>query len=814
MPPVATAAAIAVTLAAIVASTSGADSAKDSPAVAATNTDAKIDAKTDSGKKDDAAPAKPPKLGILMNESRALPGYNLINASGKKTYLFDNEGRVVHTWTSEHNSSVAAYLLENGHLFRPAEAEKRKQGFQGPAIGGRIQEFDWDGNLVWDFEYHSDKRLPHHDAIKLPNGNALLICWEWIDDKEAIAMGRREETVKDSHLQPDCLVEIKPTGKTTGEVVWEWRSWDHLIQDRDKTKPNYGNVSEHPELFDVNFIHGEDDQVSKMMTTTAGIAKLKTLGYVGGTPTPTADDKKDAPKDDAAKKDADKKDADKKDASKDGDKKDATVGQASQPVGPTGRNGDKDKIDSGKKDTGKKVADKTNADKSAEKDDQSKPPAKDAAKKDQPRGPRKEADWMHMNAVDYNEDLDQIVVSSPHFSEVFIIDHSTTTEQAKGHTGGRWGKGGDILYRWGNPRAYRNGTKADQRLYFQHNVQWIRKGLHGEGHLLVFNNGSGRKPDEYSSVDEFVPPTDKSGNYIREEGAPFGPEKALWSYSAPNKKDFYSFFISGVERLPNGNTLIDSGSSGTVFEITPEGETIWKFANPLKNPMGPGGPPGGGPPKLVEVFNGFIRDQMGMKEEQRKKLDEIDKDLIGKVERALTPEQRKILAEPIDFDFSKFPLPGEFLSTFKREKLKLTEAQTKEMADIQKDLDAKLDKLLTDDQKHQIEEFKKSPFAPGPGGGPASGGPGGPGPGRGPGGPRVAGGPGGPGAGGGPPGGGPGGRMGNVLFRAVRYPLDYPAFAGKDLKPGKTLIELQEEFDKEKSKADAAAKEKMAADSK
>ncbi len=789
-PQRASTAAVAVVLAVIVGSMAGADAAKDSAPVAVKKVDATIDAKTDSAKKDEAKPAKPPKLGILLNESRALPGYNLINASGKKTYLFDNEGRVVHTWTSEHASSVAAYLLENGHLFRPAEAENRKQGFQGPAVGGRIQEFDWDGNLVWDFEYHSDKRLPHHDAIKLPNGNALLICWEWVDEKEAVAAGRRPETVKDSHLQPDCLVEIKPMGKTTGEVVWEWRVWDHLIQDRDKTKPNYGNISEHPELFDVNFIHGEDDQVSKMMTTTAGIAKLRTLGYVGGTTPPAADDKKDAVG--QVSKPASP-------TGKDGDNKDAAVGQALQPVGPASKVGDK-------KDDGKK-------------DDPKDPKAssKDAAKKDQPRGPRKEADWMHTNAVDYNAELDQIVISSPHFSEIYIIDHSTTTEQAKAHTGGRWGKGGDILYRWGNPRVYRNGTKADQRLFFQHNVQWIRKGLAGEGHLLVFNNGSGRKPDEYSSVDEFVPPTDKDGNYIREEGAPFGPEKALWSYSAPNKKDFYSFFISGAERLPNGDTLIDSGSSGTVFEITPEGETVWKFANPLKNPMG--GPPGGGPPKMVEVFSGFIRDQLGMKEEQRKKLDELDKDLIAKLEKALTPEQRKILAEPIDFDFSKFPAPGEFLSSFKREKLKLTDAQSKELAELQKDIDGKIDKLLTDDQKHQIDDFKKSPFAPGPRGGP--GGPGrGPGSGGGPGpggpGPNGFGGPGRGGPPGGGPGGpgGPGGRMGNVLFRAVRYPLDFPAFKGKDLKPGKTLVELQDELDKEKPKADAAAKVKMAADAK
>lgn len=764
---------IGIAIAAALASTAGADTSPDPAKKVDVKADAKPAAKSDSAtkdastKNDDAPP--PAKLGVLINDSRALPGYNLINASGKKTYLFDNDGRVVHTWTSEHNSSVASYLLENGHLFRPCEAENRKQGFQGPAVCGRIQEFDWDGNLVWDFEYHSDKRLPHHDAIKLPNGNALLICWEWIDENEAIAQGRRPETVKDSHLQPDCLVEIKPTGKTTGEVVWEWRSWDHLIQDRDKTKPNYGNVSDHPELFDVNFIHGEEDQVSKLMATKDGQDKLKTLGYIGTSPPPGGD---------------------KKPADKDGDKRDAT-------------NKDADKKDPDKKDGDKKDADKKDGDK------------KDAPKPAQPRGPRKEADWMHMNAVDYNADLDQIVVSSPHFSEIFIIDHSTTTAEAKGHKGGRRGKGGDILYRWGNPRAYRNGTRADERLFFQHNVQWIRKGLKGEGHLLVFNNGSGRKPEEYSSVDEFVPPTDKDGNYIREEGAAFGPDKALWSYSAPNKKDFYSFFISGVERLPDGNTLINSGASGVVFEITPENETVWKFANPLKNPMGPGGPPGGGPPKLVEVFSGFIRDQLSMKEDQRKKLDEVDKELIAKLEKALTPEQKKTLAEPIDFDFSKFPMPGHFLSDFKREKLKLSEDQTKEMAALQTELDSKLEKILTDDQKHQIEDMKNSPFAPKPGGGPQAnnGGPGGPpqgGPGGGPGGRPGRGGPGGPGPGRGGPGGGPGGpggRMGNTLFRATRYSLDYPAFKGRTLTPGKTLVELQQEIDKpQPTKTASAAK--------
>ena len=719
--------AIAVTFAAVLASTAGADPAQDAAK--------KVETKGDSSKKGEAPPPMPEKLGILLNDSRALPGYNLINPNGNKTYLFDNAGRIVHFWTSEHRGGAAVYLLENGHLFRPAEAANRKPGFQGPAAGGRIQEFDWDGNLVWDFEYHSEKRLPHHDAIKLPNGNALLICWEMIDEKEAVAQGRRPETVKDSHLQPDCLVEIKPTGRKTGEVVWEWRSWDHLIQERDNTKPNFGNVSEHPELFDVNYIHGEDSQVSQLMATKDGRDKLRSLGYVGSAPASPDDAKKASAKKDAVKVDVQK---------------------------------------------------------AAAKADPTKAQPKDAQKKDQNPRPRQEADWMHVNALAYNADLDQVVLSSPNFCEIWIIDHSTTTEQAKGHTGGRWGKGGDILYRWGNPRAYRNGTKLDQRLFYQHNIQWIPKGLSGEGHLLVFNNGGGRTPEEYSSVDEFVPPIDKDGNYTRGKRAPFGPAKALWSYSAPNKKDFYSWFISGAQRLPNGNTLINSGATGVVFEVTPEQETVWKFANPFKNMMG-GPPPGGGPAKLVEVMSGFTRDSMGLKEDQRKKLDEIDKELIAKLEKALTAEQKKILAEPIDFDFSKFPAPGEFLSAFKRNKLKLTDTQTKEMQALQKDVDSKLEKILTDDQKHEIEETKSRFLAGGPGG-PAPGGPGGAGPdgkrgGR-PGGPPGRG-PGGP-----PPGGGGPRPMGNTLFRATRYALNYPAFTGRTTKPGKTLVELQKELDK------------------
>ena len=124
---------------------------------------------------------------------------------------------------------------------------------------------------------------------------------------------------------------------------------------------------------------------------------------------------------------------------------------------------------------------------------------------------------------------------------------------------GSRGKGGDLLYRWGNPRAYRAGTKADQTLFVQHNAHWIPRGFPGAGHLLVFNNGGDRPDGTIRRLTSSSSPVDAQGRYTREPGKAFGPGQAVWSYSAPKKSDFYSSFISGAQRLPNGNTLICSG---------------------------------------------------------------------------------------------------------------------------------------------------------------------------------------------------------------------------------------------------------------
>ncbi len=69
--------------------------------------------------------------------------------------------------------------------------------------------------------------------------------------------------------------------------------------------------------------------------------------------------------------------------------------------------------------------------------------------------------WNHVNGIDHNAQLDQVILSIRGNSELFVIDHQLTTAQAATHAGGRYNKGGDILYRWGNPKA--SGGQAKPR---------------------------------------------------------------------------------------------------------------------------------------------------------------------------------------------------------------------------------------------------------------------------------------------------------------------------------------------------------------
>ena len=372
-------------------------------------------------------------VGLFLNEPGAFDGYTLFAPSRfPAAYLIDNDGRLVHSWDLAETGHTP-YLLEDGSIIR--------------TVLFGAERVAWDGTPVWRYVYSGG--LAHHDIEVLPNGNVLMIALQTKSAAQAIAEGRDPGGLAEGELWVDSIIEVEPTGPTSGNVVWEWRSWDHLVQDYDPAQNNFSAVDEHPELIDINFVDS--------------------------------------------------------------------------------------------------------------------------------RIPPGSADRHHANAVDYNEELDQIVLSVRNFSEIWVIDHSTTTEEAAGHTGGNSGKGGDLLYRWGNPQAYRAGGPDDQQFFLQHDSRWIEEGLPGAGNILVFNNGNDRPGGSRSSVDEIVPPVDGEGNYTLTPGEAYGPSEATWTHAGA----FYSEFASGAVRLPNGNTLIDSAVPGTLFEVTSEGATVWKYVNPV-----------------------------------------------------------------------------------------------------------------------------------------------------------------------------------------------------------------------------------------
>tara|TARA_B100000902_G_scaffold398869_1_gene467289 strand:+ start:27793 stop:29469 length:1677 start_codon:yes stop_codon:yes gene_type:complete len=184
-------------------------------------------------------------------------------------------------------------------------------------------------------------------------------------------------------------------------------------------------------------------------------------------------------------------------------------------------------------------------------------------------------DWFHVNGVDYNEELDQIAFSSRFASEIYIIDHSTTTLEAASHSGGNSGMGGDILYRWGNPSNY--GFSAPQIIpNAVHDVRWITNdGRPNSGFLQIFNNSGGG--NNQSTIDGIKAPLDTvtGFTYFRNQGQPYDPisysTRYQCVYSAPGQ--------SASDRMSNGNIFVNAsagqGGSGVMYEVDSNGSIVW-----------------------------------------------------------------------------------------------------------------------------------------------------------------------------------------------------------------------------------------------
>lgn len=345
------------------------------------------------------------------------------------TQLIDTNGTVFKTWTHAGNAKTgySSYLMPGGTLWR--SVMNTGNVLMGGGMTGRIQKVAWDGTVLWDFTYSSSNYCLHHDFCPMPNGNVLLISY----DVKTAAQATQAGASQSISVWSEKIIEVQPTGTSTGQVVWEWKVWDHLVQNINPAKDNYkSSIVEHPELLNINY----------------NLTK----------------------------------------------------------------------------------------------------------------------DWIHMNGIDYNPILDQISFSSHYLNQWFIIDHSTSSAEAASHSGGNAGKGGDFLYRYGNPASY--GASGSTVLNVTHDAHWIPEGIPNEGRLVGFNNKG--VSNNKSSVDQIDIPQD-GFNYFHTSGQAYQPT----IYTQRHACNGYSSNMGNSQQLPNGNMLICVATSGLMYEINPAGEILW-----------------------------------------------------------------------------------------------------------------------------------------------------------------------------------------------------------------------------------------------
>ncbi|NNE27269.1 MAG: hypothetical protein HKN09_10535 [Saprospiraceae bacterium] len=395
-------------------------------------------------------------VGTLLLTDDATEGYTFFSPfSGTDAWMVDNCGNLINHWDRAYRPGLAAYFLDNGLMLRTYKAPLNGP-FTSASNAGGIELVDWDNNTVWQYEINTAEWLSHHDAVMMPNGNILTLTWQLVYRDSLVAWGRNPNDIAvENFMWSERIVELEPIGIDDARIVWEWNIYDHYIQDFDSTKANFGVVSEHPELFDINL----PDLNSSNSNATR--------------------------------------------------------------------------------------------------------------------------DWNHFNAIDYNPQLDQILISVRNSDEIWILDHSSTTEEAAGHSGGRYGKGGDILYRWGNASAYERAAVSEQKLFGQHGAQWIPAGYPNEGDIIIYNNGNGRPGPDYSTVEILTPSQDSAGFYSIHDTDPFGPEQSEVLYGEDASQRFYSPFLSNAQLLSNGHILINAGSPGDIFEVNIFGNTVWQYHIPL-----------------------------------------------------------------------------------------------------------------------------------------------------------------------------------------------------------------------------------------
>jgi len=197
-----------------------------------------------------------PTVGLKLNTTNAYNGYTLFAPYySNYTYLIDNCGEIINVWDSGARPYYTAYLMDDGSIVR----------LSGTSFGNAeyIEIRDWDDNLIWQWNpVGTDYDFMHSDIAILPNGNLLVICEDILSPTEWITLGGDPTRITGSSSTLEGVIEIQPVGTNNANIVWEWTLADHVVQDFDATKANYGVVANHPELWNINsdnWINSSDD---------------------------------------------------------------------------------------------------------------------------------------------------------------------------------------------------------------------------------------------------------------------------------------------------------------------------------------------------------------------------------------------------------------------------------------------------------------------------------------------------------------------------------------------------------------------------
>ncbi|MBN1523144.1 MAG: aryl-sulfate sulfotransferase [Spirochaetales bacterium] len=182
---------------------------------------------------------------LFWDREKAFNGYTLFGSRGVSA-LIDMSGSVVHTWPTGKNPRLLEY---NGNLL---------DAYEEPDAGmSGFREYDWDGNVVWEYMEKRKTYRPHHDWKRIYNKKlkaytTLYIANKYVPGELVLAAGADPDKGPYENVEVDAVVEVD----MKGTIVWEWWFFDHIVQDRDAKKLNFTGegktIADYPHKIDIN----------------------------------------------------------------------------------------------------------------------------------------------------------------------------------------------------------------------------------------------------------------------------------------------------------------------------------------------------------------------------------------------------------------------------------------------------------------------------------------------------------------------------------------------------------------------------------